>query len=248
MNNFIKNVFVQIFITLMFFVFLSSNVIAISFSEFQNYVSETYLKPFSKDLGAVLGGGMYTGSNCNFPGFDVSFKFVLVDKPVAEDRILPSNQYFGLPYIQVEAGLPFNINIMGRGFSFSVDNNNFSVVGVGLKYKFLEDTVATPSVATFITYNFVTGWVDFDANTLSANILVSKSLSPLPILVYGVGGLDFTTVTSKIAGYLDVKGSDMGYRMNGGVRFSPFPLFYIIADIGFVNGSTGYNLGAGISF
>ncbi|MFH1825181.1 MAG: DUF6588 family protein [Candidatus Firestonebacteria bacterium] len=240
--------YIKFILCIVLVVFFCSKAIAVSFSEFQNYLSETYLKPFSKDLGAILGGGFYTGSNCGFPGFDVSAKFILIDKPIAEDRILPQNQSFGLPYIQAEVGLPLGLGVMARGFSFSVDAKSFSVIGAGLKYKFLEDVVAIPAVSGFVTYNFVAGFPDFDASTFSLNVLVSKGFSPLPLSVYAVGGLDFTNITSKIAGFLDVKGSDSGYRINTGVRFSPFPLFYVVGDIGFVNGSTNYNAGAGISF
>lgn len=220
-----------------------SNLYGISFDDYKTHVSKVYLDPFAKDLGIVLGGGTFSGSNCGFPGLDVSVKFIIVSAPSADDLILPQNTLFFLPYAQVEVGLPFSTNLMARGFMYS----NFTVLGFGIKYKFVEETVAIPGISIFVTYNFITGYADFDANTLSFNGSISKGFSPLPVSVYATGGVDFTNINTKIAGFTDIKGAATGYRVNTGVRFSPFPLVYINADIGILS-PTSYNLGLGISF
>ena len=221
---------------------------AVSFADFKTYLSETFLNPFAKDLGSLLGGGTFDGTDCGFPGVDVNFKFVMIDKPSVEDLILPQNTLVGIPYGQVEVGLPMGIGVLARGFSLSIDSNNVAILGFGAKYKIVEESPVLPAIAVYGTYNFLSNFPDFDASTISINIAVSKGFSPLPVGVYAVAGVDFTTVQSKVAGFTDVKGTATGYRANAGIRISPLPLFYLNGDIGFANGSTSYNAGAGLGF
>ena len=102
---------------LMFLVVVTSSAFGVSFSDFSLYQTDALLNPFAKDLGACLGGGFINGNNPGFPGLDVSGKFVLLDKPSADNVILPANTLIGLPYAQVEVGLPMDFSVIARGMA-----------------------------------------------------------------------------------------------------------------------------------
>jgi len=233
-----------------FLVVIASAAYGVSFNDFLLVVNQkdTILNAFAKDVGSLLGGGFINGNNPGLLGLDVSGKFVLLDKPTAADVILPANTLLGLPYAQVEAGLPLDLSVVVRGMTLPIDTNSVVLFGGGVKYKLLKDSMALPGLAVLATYSSISGVPSFDASAFSLNIALSKSLSPVPLTVFVYGGMDITSVSSKVPGFTTLKGNDTSYRVNAGARFSPFPLVYVEADMGFFATNTNYNLAAGISF
>ena len=232
------------------FALSSSSMLGVSFTDFllPSNQTETVLNPFAKDLGACLGGGFISGNNPGFPGVDISGKFILLDKPSADNIILPANTLIGLPYAQVEVGLPMDFTVVARGMTLPIDGTSIVLVGGGIKYKLLNDSLALPGIAVLATYSTLTGVPSFDASTISLNLSISKGFSPLPLTVFVYGGMDITNVSSKVLGFTTLKGTATTYRVNAGARFSPLPLLYIYADTGLFAVNTNYNIGAGISF
>lgn len=227
---------------------MSSNMPGVTFSDFSTFQTETALNPFAKDLGACLGGGFFSGNNPGFPGVDISGKFVMLANASTDDPIIPANTLIALPYAQAEVGLPMDIVLIARGMALTVDGTSILLVGGGVKYKLLNDAAILPGIAAFATYNMISGIADFDASTISFNLAISKSLSPLPVALFIYGGMDSTTVSSKVLGFTTLKGTATTYRVNAGVRFTPFPLFYVAGDMSLFSTTTAYNISAGFSF
>ena len=240
----------KILITILAVLCLSAQVSAIDFGSFAANIVQSKLNAFAKDLGPVLGGGTYSGANCGFPGFDVSAKLVMVNSASSDDVILPAGKAFGLPFAQIEVGLPLNIIPMFRIFTINPENGGtLTVMGGGIKYKLSDDQVILPAVAVSGTYHFFSGYSAFDFNALSFNLILSKGLSPLPIALYAGAGVDFSNISSKILGPgLGVTGSATSYRYDVGARLSILPLIYLNGDIGYANTSLAYTFGAGAAF
>ncbi|OGF44932.1 MAG: hypothetical protein A2452_03550 [Candidatus Firestonebacteria bacterium RIFOXYC2_FULL_39_67] len=231
-----------------FLIVFASNMFGVSFADFNLYQSDVLLNPFARDLGSCLGGGYFSGNNPGFPGVDVNAKFVILDKPSADNIILPANTLIGLPYVQAEIGLPMDFSIVARGMTLTIDGASIVLIGGGIKYKLLNDSLAMPGIAVLATYGTISGVPSFDASTISFNVSISKSLSPLPLAVFIYGGMDMSNVSSKVPGFTSIKGTATNYRVNAGARFSPLPLFYISGDMSLFAEITNYNIGAGISF
>ncbi len=229
---------------------IASSVYGVSFNDFLLVANQknTILNAFAKDVGSLLGGGFINGNNPGFPGLDISGKFVMLDKPTAGDVILPANTLLGLPYAQVEVGLPMDLSVVARGMTLPIDSNSVVLFGGGVKYKLLNDSIALPGVAVLATYSGISGVPSFDASVYSLNISISKSLSPVPLTIFVYAGMDVTSVSSKVPGFTTLKGNDTSYRVNAGARFSPLPLVYVEADMGFFAANTNYNIAAGLSF
>ncbi len=240
----------KLIVTLMAILCLSAQISAINFGSFSTNIVTSKLNAFAKDLGPVLGGGPYSGSNCGFPGFDLSVKLVVVNSPSSDDAILPANTAYGLPFAELEVGLPMNIIPMFRIFTITPENGGtLTVMGGGIKYKLLDDQIVLPAVAVSGTYHFFSGYSDFDINALSFNLILTKGLSPLPLALYAGAGVDFTNITSKIP-FLGVMvtGSGTSFRYNAGLRLTVLPLVYVNGDVGYANSSLAYTLGAGAAF
>ncbi len=240
----------RILIAIVAILCLSAQVSAINFGNFATNIVQSKLNAFAKDLGPVLGGGTYSGANCGFPGFDISAKLVMVSSASSDDVILPANSAFGLPFAQIEVGLPMNIIPMFRIFTISPENGGtLTVMGGGIKYKLSDDQAILPAVAVSGTYHFFSGYSAFDFNALSFNLILSKGLSPLPVSLYAGAGVDFSNITSKVPGLgLGVTGSGTSFRYNIGARLTILPVIYINGDIGYANSSLAYSFGAGAAF
>ncbi|MDE2290572.1 MAG: hypothetical protein KGL53_00710, partial [Elusimicrobia bacterium] len=102
------------------------------FGGFQQYITRDNLKPFARDLGAVLGAATFhSGRSLGFSGFDVGVRGGLMLLPDKQDTVLRSRGgAFGLPWVQAEIGLPLSLDGFIRGVSFQ----GLTIAGGGLRY------------------------------------------------------------------------------------------------------------------
>src|SRR4051812_8740561 len=83
------------------------------YGAFEQFADEGSLKPFTRDLGGVLGAATFnSGRPLGFSGFDVGARFGGQFYPSKGDNILRNKgvRLFGLPWVQAEIGLPFKLD------------------------------------------------------------------------------------------------------------------------------------------
>jgi len=103
------------------------------FGGFQQYADRPSLKPFARDLGAVLGAATFhNGASLGFSGFDVGIRGGFRFNSEAGNRPLrdKGTKGFGLPWVQAEIGLPFGLDGYIRGVSFQ----GTTIAGGGMRY------------------------------------------------------------------------------------------------------------------
>ena len=210
---------------------------------------ETLLKPFTKDLGGLIGGADFSsGRTLSFPGFDVGLGFVMQFKPDSDNLLLKDAgvDAFGLPTVQVSAAIPtIGVDAAVRGISVA----GLSIVGGGLRYgvyksgiaKFIPDVMVSAFYDT-IKYDY------FKGNHYSFDVSASFDI---PVIKPYVGlGYDKTTLEIKnVAVLLDgVEAKTSGTRMTIGAKMTPFPFTYIYGAYSMLHGNAGAQLGLGIKF
>src|SRR3954462_848815 len=76
------------------------------------------LKPFTRDLGGLLGAATFhSGRSLGFSGFDVGARYGMQFRPSTGNNIMRGGgvHSFGLPWVQAEIGMPFKIDGFIRG-------------------------------------------------------------------------------------------------------------------------------------
>jgi len=170
-------------------------------------VAQSRLDNFSKDLGALMGGGSYhQAESLGILGFDAGIQVPMVKVPDNDAIMKAAGQdTLGLPILQVEKGLPGGFDILARFTSYS----NATLYGVGVRYGLYKSEVpGIPSVSLQAVYNKLD--VSSDQNKLSATALTGDAIVSisLPIITpyIGVGIIQtgvnpdstITSVTSNV--------------------------------------------------
>ncbi len=228
---------------------IAGNVHADPFSDFKNQVTDALLKPFAKDLGGIIGAGSFhTGRSLGFPGVDAGVHFAIQSKPDKSDMVLKNANIkaFGLPIVQGEIGLPFNIDVILRG----VTVQEVAMVGGGLRYGLfklkmipLSPGIAVSALGNVLNHNY------FSINHQAVNIMADLSV-PIVSPYLGIG-FDRTKIKIKeasSAALVGLEASATGTRLTLGVNIKPLPLVYIHGAATRFNGNTGYEGGAGVKF
>ncbi|HVE11902.1 MAG TPA: hypothetical protein VNI01_00790, partial [Elusimicrobiota bacterium] len=107
------------------------------FGGFQEFVDRGSLKPFTRDLGSILGAASFhSGRSLGLTGFDIGARGGLQFKPSRGDTVLTGRgvKAFGLPWVQAEIGLPFSLDGFIRGISYQ----GLTIAGGGLRYSILK--------------------------------------------------------------------------------------------------------------
>jgi len=225
------------------------------------------IDPLLDLFGCYTGGGLYhTADIHGAGGFDIGLTAVamiipedLKRGPLAEERIVP------LPLLQASLGLPLNLEVMGRFFTYplgekepefeDITRGNVTLVGVGLKYGLLQ-TPVLPKIAVMASYHWLIVPEEFqfgDISTISGNLIISYKL-PV-ITLYAGGGVDRTTLKVDIP-----LGASEYYRRAGftkeytrtnfrgtvglGISLIPFTWFNVDYNFGWL---PGIDVGLGIS-
>ncbi|MGH8442979.1 MAG: hypothetical protein ACRETF_08780 [Nevskiaceae bacterium] len=148
----------------------------------------------------------------------------------------------GLVGLQVTKGLPFDIDL--GAFYATAPGSNVDVIGGELRYAFLPGSVAMPALALRVSHVVVSGIDDFDLDSTSADLSVSKGFGPFT----PYGGFGYTRGTADpnpASGLNEAEVKDtkifLGARLSLGlVEFTPE--FTQIGDV------TSYSLRMGFSF
>lgn len=225
------------------------------------------IDPLLDLFGCYTGGGLYhTAELHRAGGFDIGLTAVamiipedLKRGPLAEERVVP------LPLLQASLGLPLNLEVMGRFFTYpigekepkfeDITRGNITLVGVGLKYGLLQ-TVAPPKIAVMASYHWLMVPEEFqfgDISTLSGSLIISYKL-PL-ITLYAGGGVDRTTLRVDIplgaSEYYQEVGFTKEYTRTNfrgtlGLSISLIPFTWLHLDYNF-GWLPGIDLGLGIT-
>jgi opacity protein-like surface antigen len=206
------------------------------------------LDSMATDMGALLGGGSYhSGQSLGFPGIDIGIH--MPTKNVSSDDTIVKSagaSSIMLPMVQVEIGLPAQIDLIGRYSSVL----NATLIGYGLRYGVYKPSVpGLPSIAVqavMTNLNVTDDANKFKASNTSVNATLSFEHLPLVTPYAGVG-FDSSDVTpdSTIS---NLKGTASGSRIEAGINLSLFPFTYIQIGAQMAGGSTDGTFGLGVQF
>jgi len=161
--------------------------------------SQDNFKKFSEDLGAALSyKALVPAEPLGITGFDVS---VEVSSTALENKAIFDTACGGcgadniiIPRLHVHKGLPMNFDI-GASYA-SVPNSNIKLSGLELSYANMEGGIATPAVATRLTYSKLTGVDQLDFQTMGVELSISKGFA----MFTPYGGIGYNWVTSTPSG------------------------------------------------
>jgi hypothetical protein len=220
------------------------------YAGFSQFADAGSLKPFTRDLGGLLGGATFhDGRSLGFSGFDVGARYSAQFYPSKGDSIMRNNgvRSFGLPWVQAEIGLPFKIDGFIRGISYQ----GLTVSGGGIRYG-----VYAPSDKPWTPQVLVSGVGDsvvhqsFSASHFGANAVASAG-TPF-FLPYVGAGFDRTRLVVR-ASALDptLNGTSvttLEARFTGGVRLKIYQFTYVNLAYVLAHGQSGAEAGLGVRF
>lgn len=148
----------------------------------------------------------------------------------------------GMAGLQVTKGLPFDIDV--GAFYATVPGSNVDLLGAELRYAFLPGSTAMPALALRAAHVTVSGIDDFDLDSTSFDLSVSKGFGPITPYAgagYVKGSADPDASTGLDEAEVSESKLFAGVRISLGlVEFTP--QFNQIGDV------TGYDLRIGFSF
>lgn len=167
------------------------------FGGFKEYVTRDSLKPFTRDLGGLLGSACFhSGRPLGFNGLDIGVHGGFQFRPESGNDVLrrAGVDGFGVPWVQGEIGLPFRLDGFIRGVSFQ----GLTIAGGGLRWGLPWSSDKDKGFSTLLS---VVGHSmvhkDFSASHAGANLVVSLNA---PLLVPYLGaGVDRTRVVVRAA-------------------------------------------------
>lgn len=125
-----------------------------------------------KALGPAEAGGL-TGFSIGVLG-----SYVAVDNKGAWKRLTGENvSELGLVGVRVTKGLPFNLDV--GAFYSSVPTTDVTAMGGEVRYAILPGSVALPALALRGSYSTLSGIRDFDVESKSMDVSVSKGFALL---------------------------------------------------------------------
>jgi hypothetical protein len=220
------------------------------YSGFERYADAGSLKPFTRDLGGILGAvTFHNGRSLGFSGFDVGVRYSSQFYPSKGNNIMRSNgvRNFGLPWIQAEIGLPFKIDGFIRGTSYQ----GLTVSGGGIRYGLYSpsDKPWTPQVLVSAVGHSVVHQ-SFSASHFGADIVAS--MGNQAIMPYAGVGIDRTRLVVRSSS-LDptLNGTNVttvASRFTVGLRVKPYQFTYISLAYLLLHGQSGAEAAAGIRF
>lgn len=229
---------------------LAPSARADQYGGFRAHADSGALKPFSRDLGGVLGSATFHGGrSLGFSGFDVGARGGIQLRPDKNDRILRNHgvKMFGLPWAQAEVGMPFKLDGFIRGISFQ----GLTIAGGGARYGLLKssDQPWAPQLLVSGVGHAVVHQ-DFSANHLGASFVGSMGI---PVFTPYLGvGFDRTrlTVRSSLADpTLNGKTvTTVESRFTAGMRFRPWTFFYFNLAAVLMHAQPGAEAGIGVRF
>jgi hypothetical protein len=221
------------------------------FGGFSDYADSGSLKPFTRDLGGILGSSTFhSGRSLGFSGFDVGASYSAQFYPSKGDTILQNNgvRSFGLPWVQADIGLPFKIDGFIRGISY----DGLTVAGGGLRYGLYSpsDKPWTPQVLVSVVGDSVVHQ-DFSASHFGADLVASMGNST--VTPYLGAGFDRTRLQAQVDSAVDptlagTSATTLESRFTAGVRVKPFQFTYFDVAYDLMHGQSGAEAGLGVRF
>jgi hypothetical protein len=227
-----------------------AHALADPYAGFEQYADAASLKPFTRDLGGLLGAGSFhNGRSLGFSGFDVGARYGTQFYPSKGNNIMRAGgvRNFGLPWVQAEIGMPFKIDGFIRGISYQ----GLTVAGGGLRYGLYSpsDKPWTPQVLLSGVGHSVVH-ENFSATHFGADIVCSAGTpSFLPYLGAGFDRTRLVVRSSKLDPALN--GTDvttLGSRFTAGVRLKPYQFVYLSLAYMLAHGQSGAETGLGVRF
>ena len=220
------------------------------YAGFAQFADAGSLKPFTRDLGGLLGGATFhDGRSLGFSGFDVGARYSAQFSPSKGDNIMRNSgvRSFGLPWVQAEIGLPFKIDGFIRGISYQ----GVTVSGGGIRYGLYapSDKPWTPQVLVSALGDTVVHQ-SFSASHFGANLVASAG-TPF-FLPYVGAGVDRTRLVVR-SSLLDptLNGANVTTvegRYTAGVRLKPYQFTYVNVAYVLTHGQSGAEAGLGVRF
>lgn len=222
-------------------------------------------KPLLKAFGTVTGGGMFTTADLHsVGGFELGVHTVGAIIPEKDQlRVFDGINLIGVPLIHASVGLPANLELSARVFSYKTGETvegNVTVIGGGLKYGLLQ-LPALPKVSLLAAYHALIPPDDFQFGTVSTytlKALVSHNF--LIFTLYGGAGIDVTNLEIDVPA-ADIPAGVQSLYPNGfnklyenssfqgaiGLLIIPIPFFRFNAAFNF-GAYSGFDIGLVFSF
>ncbi len=220
------------------------------YAGFQRYADEGSLKPFTRDLGSLLGAATFhNGRSLGFSGFDVGVRYGMQFYPSKGDDIMRKNgvRAFGLPWVQAEIGLPFKLDGFIRGISYQ----GLTVAGGGLRYGLWSpsDKPWTPQVLISAVGNSVVHQ-QFSASHFGADLVASVGNAAVsPYIGAGFDRTRLVVRSSSLDPSLDGRAvSTLESRFTAGVRIKPLQFSYVSLAYTMTHGQSGAEADLGVRF
>ncbi|MDE2491953.1 MAG: hypothetical protein KGM24_13990 [Elusimicrobia bacterium] len=217
---------------------------------FSTYADAASLKPFTRDLGGILGAATFhSGRALGFSGFDIGARVGGQFYPSKGDQILRKNgvRAFALPWVQAEIGLPFKIDGFIRGVSYQ----GLTVAGGGLRYGLYSpsDKPWAPQVLVSVVGHSVVH-EDFSASHFGANLVFSSGTPRFaPYLGAGFDRTRLVVRSSKLDPSLDgAEVTTLESRFTAGLRVKPYQFTYLSLAYTLAHGQSGAEAGLGVRF
>lgn len=220
------------------------------YSGFEQYADGGSLKPFTRDLGGMLGAATFhNGRSLGFSGFDVGVRVGAQFYPSKGDNIMRNNgvRAFGLPWVQAEIGMPFKIDGFIRGVSYQ----GLTVAGGGVRYGLFSpsDKPWTPQVLIQGVGHSVVHQ-QFSATHFGGDLVASMGTPEF--MPYVAAGVDRTRLVVRSSA-LDpaLNGSNVQTvesRFTAGVRLKPYQFTYLSLAGILAHGQGGAEAALGVRF
>ena len=226
-----------------------AGAVVAEFGGFAQYSNSASLKPFTRDLGGLLGSATFSsGRSLGFSGFDVGPSVAAQFYPSKGDTILLNNgvKGFGLPWVHADIGLPFKID----GFIHGISYDGLTVAGGGLRYGLYapSDKPWTPQVLASLSGDSVVHQ-DFSASHFSGDLVAS--MGNARVTPYIGAGFDRTRLEAHVSNDVALEGTSATTwesRFTAGVRVKPFQFTYIDAAFNYLHGQAAAEAGLGVRF
>jgi hypothetical protein len=172
--------------------------------------SQAQFLSFSQDMGAALSYKAATpAAPLGVTGFDIGVEATstqLQNSALLQKAGGPSTGSLVVPRLQIEKGLPFNIDV--GAFYSAIPTTNISLYGGELSYAILAGGMAEPAVAVRGSFSKLSGVTGWSLDTQGLDVLVSKGFAMLT----PYGGVGSVWTNSSTSG-LGLTASD-SFRQN----------------------------------
>ena len=220
------------------------------YGAFEQFADAASLKPFTRDLGGVLGSATFhSGRSLGFSGFDVGARVGGQFYPSKGNKILRNNgvRVFGVPWVQAEIGLPLRIDGFIRGVSYQ----GLAISGGGMRYSLYAPSdrpwvplVLVSAVGHSVVHRY------FSASHFGANLV--SSIGTQTISTYAGVGFDRTRLLVRSSLFdPSLNGTivqTLESRFTAGVRLRPWQFTYVNLAYTHAHGQPGAEAGLGIRF